>query len=59
MLAEGLSRVLGKHVLLEEQMETDLLGGFIVEIGSMVLDASLNAQLAQVRERLVKGETSS
>jgi F-type H+-transporting ATPase subunit delta len=58
-LADGLSRALGKHVLLEERVEKDLLGGFIVEIGSMVLDASLNAQLAQMRERLVKGETGS
>ena len=59
LLAERLSRALGKRVLLEERVDTRLLGGFIVEIGSIVLDASLDGELLQLRERFVKGEGGS
>lgn len=59
LLCERLSRALGKQVLLEERVDTDLLGGFIVEIGSIVLDASLDGELTQLRERFVRGEAGS
>lgn len=51
-----LSRALGgKQVLIEEVVDRDLLGGFIAEIGSLVVDGSLNGQLAKLRERLTRG----
>ena len=52
---EHLSRALGKEVLVEEAVDRKLLGGFVAEIGSRVLDGSLDGQLARMRERLVKG----
>lgn len=55
-LGAKLQRALGgKQVVIEEVLDRDLLGGFVAEIGSSVVDGSLDAQLAQIRERLVKG----
>jgi F0F1-type ATP synthase delta subunit len=42
-------------VLVEEVVDKNLLGGFVAEIGSLVVDGSLDGQLARMRERLVKG----
>lgn len=45
----------GKQILLEEIVDRELLGGFVAEIGSLLVDGSLDGQLARMRERLVKG----
>ena len=42
-------------VVIEEVPDTHLLGGFVAEIGGLVVDGSLDGQLARMRERLVKG----
>lgn len=54
-LADRLGRAVGKQVLIEEAVDSTLLGGFVARIGSFVFDASLDGQLARLRERLVKG----
>jgi F-type H+-transporting ATPase subunit delta len=54
-LAAGLRAQLGKEVLLEEAIDRSLLGGFVAQIGSLVVDGSLDGQLARLRERLVRG----
>jgi hypothetical protein len=47
----------GRHVVLEEVVDPTMLGGFIVEIGGVVLDASLEGQLDTIRRRLGRGDT--
>ena len=55
-LGDRLRRALGgKQVLMEDVVDKNLLGGFVAEIGSLVVDGSLDGQLARMRERLVKG----
>jgi F-type H+-transporting ATPase subunit delta len=55
-LAARLGRALGgKQVVIEEVVDKSLLGGFVADIGSLVVDGSLDAQLARIRERLAKG----
>ena len=55
-LAARLGRALGgKRVVLEEVTDKELLGGFVAEIGSLLVDASLVGQLARLRQRLVHG----
>lgn len=54
-LESRLQNVLGKRIILEERVDRTLLGGFIAQIGSLVLDASLDGQLATMRERLIRG----
>jgi F0F1-type ATP synthase delta subunit len=40
------------NVMIEEVVDRALLGGFIAEIGSQILDASLDGQLARIHARL-------
>jgi len=54
-LSAGLSRLVGKQALVEERVDPALLSGFVAQIDSLVLDGSLNGQLARLRERLVRG----
>jgi len=55
-LAQRLGRALGgTQVVVEEIVDKNLLGGFVAEIGSLVVDGSLDGQLARIRERLAKG----
>jgi F-type H+-transporting ATPase subunit delta len=55
-LAARLGRALGgKQVLIDEVVDGTLLGGFVAEVGSLIMDGSLNGQLARMRERLAKG----
>jgi F-type H+-transporting ATPase subunit delta len=55
-LAARLGRELGgKQVILEEVVDRGLLGGFVAEVGSLVMDGSLDGQLARLRGRLAAG----
>jgi F-type H+-transporting ATPase subunit delta len=55
-LSDRLGHALGgKHVLLEEVADRKLLGGFVAEVGSLLVDGSLDGQLARLRDRLVHG----
>ena len=55
-LASRLSRALGgKQVVLEEVPDRELLGGFVAEVGSLLVDASLDGQLARMHRRIAQG----
>jgi F-type H+-transporting ATPase subunit delta len=54
-LTTRLGRALGKQVIVEQTVDSSLLGGFIAQVGSLILDGSLDGQLARMRERLARG----
>ena len=55
-LRARLGRVMGgKQVLVDEHVDQTLLGGFVAEIGSYIVDGSLDGQLARIGERLARG----
>ena len=54
-LRERLGRRLGKTVLLDTEVDPGLLGGFVAEVGSRVLDMSVAGQLGALKERIIKG----
>jgi F-type H+-transporting ATPase subunit delta len=54
-IAARLQQAVGKRIILEEQQDTTLLGGFVAQVGSLILDASLNHQLERLRARLAGG----
>ncbi len=54
-LGTRLEEILGKRILVEEQVDQSLLGGFVAQVGSLILDGSLDGQLARMRERLARG----
>jgi F-type H+-transporting ATPase subunit delta len=50
-----LTRVLGgKQVVMEEVVDATMLGGFVAEVGSMILDGSLDTQLDRMRDQLAR-----
>jgi len=51
-LTARLEQMLGKRIILEEQVDHSLLGGFVAQVGSFILDGSLDGQLGRMRERL-------
>ena len=54
-LSARLSRLLdGKQLVIEESVDSELLGGFVAEVGSMILDGSLDTQLERMRDRLAR-----
>ena len=54
-LQTKLARALGsRHVVLEETVDANLLGGFVAESGSVIIDGSLEGQLARIRGRLAQ-----
>lgn len=56
VLSARIARELGgTQVMLEETVDVTLLGGFVAEVGSFVLDGSLDGQLARLKSRLVAG----
>lgn len=53
MLSAQLGKALGsRQVVLEEIVDPAMLGGFIVDSDSVVLDGSLEGQLDRIRRRL-------
>lgn len=55
-VAHALGRALGgKRVVVDEVVDPRLLGGFIAEVDSYMVDASLDGQLARLRGRLARG----
>jgi F-type H+-transporting ATPase subunit delta len=54
-LSARLSKMLGgKRLVIEESVDSQLLGGFVAEVGSMILDGSLDTQLDRMRDRLAR-----
>lgn len=54
-IQEALSKISGKDVILEVEVDESLLGGVVAYMGSQVFDGSLKNQLAQIRDSLSKG----
>jgi F-type H+-transporting ATPase subunit delta len=54
-IQEALSKISGKDVILEVEVDESLLGGVVAYMGSQVYDGSLKNQLAQIKDSLSKG----
>jgi F-type H+-transporting ATPase subunit delta len=54
-LSTRLSRLLeGRKLVIEESVDPQLLGGFVAEVGSRILDGSLDTQLDRMRAQLAR-----
>lgn len=54
-VTKALGEATGKKVLLEVRVDPEVLGGARVEVGGVVYDGSLKAQLRRFRETLLEG----
>ena len=53
-ITQRLTALLGKQVVLRTQVDGEMLGGITVRVGDTVLDGSVAAQLAQMRQAAVE-----
>jgi F-type H+-transporting ATPase subunit delta len=51
-LTDVLSRVYGRAVSVQVEVDPDLLGGLVIQVGGEVIDGSVAAKLAQARQEL-------
>lgn len=51
-LEQALTRLYGQQVQAQVEIDPDLVGGMVVEVGDEVFDASLSRRIADVRRRL-------
>ena len=56
-LCEALARSLGATPVLKLEVDPDLIGGLVVQVGDDVYDASVRCRLGQLRQRLLEGKT--
>lgn len=56
LIAESLSKIVGKRVIVEFHQDPDLIGGVVAKIGDLVLDGSVRTQLKNIKETLKRGE---
>lgn len=54
-LVQQLSTYSGKQVRLETETDEQIQGGFIVQLGDTVFDASIASQLQRLQQQLAKG----
>ncbi len=55
-LKKRLDKITGKKVVLTEQKDASLIGGFVIRLDNTVIDTSIKNQLARMREQMVAGE---
>ena len=53
---KGLEKQLNKSLVLEFETDSEILGGLLLRVGDKLYDASLRAQLEQVKEKIKRGE---
>ena len=56
-IREGLAKYCGKSVLMEVDMDPEIIGGVVVEVGGKILDGSVRTRLARLRESILAEET--
>ena len=54
-LGDRISEQTGRKVELSSQVEPEILGGIVVQVGNSVLDASIRNRLEQLRRQVAKG----
>ena len=54
-IKDALSKISGKNVAMEVEVDEGLLGGVVTYMGSQVYDGSIKNQLTQIKDNLSKG----
>jgi F0F1-type ATP synthase delta subunit len=53
-LGERIEEQTGKKVELTSKVDPDVIGGLVLQVGNMVLDASIRNRLEQLRKQVAK-----
>jgi len=56
-IRRAIAKYLGREPVIEHQIDSSIIGGFVAQAGSVLIDGSVRAQLETIRNRLVmRGE---
>ncbi len=55
-LKEALEKQAGKKLVLSFDSDASILGGIVLKVGDMIMDASLRAQLGMLQENIKRGD---
>jgi F-type H+-transporting ATPase subunit delta len=55
-LKKHLDRITGKNVQLDQQVDSSLIGGFVVRMNDTVIDTSIKNQLVKMKEYMIATE---
>ena len=55
-IVEGLSTTVGKKIVADVNLDTDIIGGIVVYVGGLVFDGSIKTQLENIGYNLKKGQ---
>ncbi len=51
---QRISQALGKDVVVHQYVDEDMIGGIILRVGDRIIDASVKAQLAAIRQQFMR-----
>jgi len=54
-ISRHISEMTGKMILLDQEINRDLIGGFIIKLEDTVIDLSVRGQLEQLQKQLIYG----
>jgi F-type H+-transporting ATPase subunit delta len=54
-LRARLRSISGKEVVLQQETDSDLLGGLLIELEGKVYDGSIRTQLEKMKQRIARG----
>ena len=54
-LEKAISRYSGKEVKVKINVDPEIIGGIVTRIGSVVIDGSINKQLNNIRQTIIRG----
>lgn len=54
-IAGDLQRIMGKRIILQERVDTSILGGVIARVGDTLIDGSLRRRFALLRDQIAQG----
>ena len=57
-LRSALSKILGKNVLIDTEVDESLIGGIQLRVGDQVADATIKNRLAMLKQKLAKEEVA-
>jgi len=55
-LKKNLDRITGKNVQLDQQVDSSLIGGFVVRMDDTVIDTSIKSQLVKMKAYMISNE---
>ena len=54
-IGRKIEEMTGKNIVFTEEIDSDLVGGFVIKVKDTVIDLSIKGQLEQLKQKLIHG----